>query len=336
MPEGEVDNRGFFERQFFTEDNGYNRGGSFRWGKAIGVGLTSLAGAFLVSSSLYRNEPREVTLEIGLGGEIVEQVSEVGLHTKMPWPISSIKQYSTALNTTPTESENVRMGDELRMEYAGFACQWNIDPNADYTRLYVDLRGSGEDIDTIAEATQLDALTRAAETLRIEDLIDITDADAPELAEGEEEIETGFVGTLTTRFEDILNESYAEQGWPINVQKCLSRSYRFDGDTETRLARLAGIRQENVELDYRNDNAIKAEGIYAQEAAADAAYVRPLIEAGMSPESAASSLCVFKLASEGTLAEPLTPGCFGGGQDIAVSVPMPEDGDNLPQPAAEQ
>lgn len=342
MPEaeGEVDNRGFFERQFFNDDRGYGRGGSFRWGKAVGLGLTGLAGAFVLASSIYRNEPREVTLEINIGGEIVEQVSEVGLHLKTPWPFSRIIQYSTAMNITPTESENVRMGDELRMAYSGFECQWNINPDADYTRLYEDLRGSGEDITTIAQATQLDALTRAAETLGIEDLIEVVEADADAetpAVEGEEPVvDVGFVSTLSTRLETLLADSYEDQGWPITVSKCLSRSYRFDQDTETRLARLAGIRQERVELEYRDDNAIRAQDVYANEAIADAAYVRPLIEAGMSPESAASALCVFKAATEGNLAEPLTPGCFGGGQQIAVTVPMPgEEGQALPEPVAE-
>ncbi len=278
---------------------------------AVFMGAVHLTGL----SPFYVVDRTEVAIET-LFGQIVEQEDEPGITLKNP--LSGVERFPlTQQDAVIGEGTEMRTGDELRLA-VGMTAKWAIRQGSDIRILGENLPKDGGTtaLGKIVNKIFEDAGIRAAESLSINDIITPTDLNPAQ--EDAEEAAT-FTTLLKERTQRFAQEELNVQGWPVEIITVLTSGFHFIGEeTEARLAEVVGLRQEELKLKLREQNADQARKTLEKEAAADSAYILPLLADGISPEAAISALCIVK--STGAHNAPFTPGCFGGASNVSAAI----------------
>lgn len=276
------------------------------------TGAGALIALTLAFSSMYINEERQVSLEV-LFGKVSDVENTAGLKFKNP--LASRFAYSLARQSTPvSEATNLRTGDDLRLSGRYFV-DYEIDEGADVNKLYFDLQDQGGDLENVLSVRAKDAAVRAIESLTIEDLMPEEDPNNPD-----KEVES-FTDMITTGVQNRLQAALNAEGWPVRIIGVYSDGFNFSKDSEDRIAEIVGIRAERVKLGLRQENAVKAQEVFAAEATADAAYINALREtAGLTDDQVGYALCLKMNRDAGRVNEPLAAGCGGEGADLGVVV----------------
>lgn len=284
-------------------------------------------------SSLYVNEQTEKSLEITFG-KVTQQVDTPGLKLKPPF-ISKRFAISTAKQNVLLSFDRLRTGDDIKMS-SDFEIEFQVREEGDIRNYYNDLKGRDGDVKEIVQARGTKAAIEAVESMDINDLIPPLDDEGNQI-EGQ-----GFSQVMTAeiheRLQNLLDGENDGTNWQIDILGVYPSGFEFEPESEAKLAEIVAIRQEAVKLGLRQQNALKAREVYAQEAEADAQYLRTISEqTGISSDTALSQIFCLKTARDAAnVNAPLTPGCMGSGSEIAYAVDGTEGQHQMQAPAPAQ
>lgn len=300
---------------FFRNDRG-----DIRPVRATAAGVTGVAALGTLLSSFYINEERQVSLEVLFG-----RVNHVEKAPGWKWknPLATRYPYSLARQkTTVDQATNLRLGDDLRVS-GKFDVEYEVDETANVPKLYFDLKDQGGDLEGVVQVRSKDAAVRTLESLTIKDLIPDTEK------EGEE---SSFTNKITMGIQQRLQKDLTEQGWPVRVLGVFSDGFHFTPDSEKRIEEIVRVRADRVKLDLRQENAIKAQEVFRDEAKADRAYIDALRDGGLPDDDVAKALCLKMARDAGRVNEPFAAGCMGGAIPPVGVITPPAEGQVQPQP----
>lgn len=288
-----------------------------RYGKMAAHSLGAMVAATALATSLYINESTEKSLEITFG-KVTKQVDTPGIKAMWPFGIDKRFAISTAKQNVELSFDKLRTGDDIKMR-SDFDIEFQVREKGDIRNYYNDLKGRDGDVKSIVEARGNKAAIEAVEKMSITDLIPPLDKDGkPEKSDG---FSKKMTENIKTRLQELLDGKDGGANWEIEILGVYPKGFAFEPESEAKLAEIVGIRQEAVKLVLREKNAIKAKEVYGQEAAADAAYLKPFQDAGITDSSALAQIFCLKTARDAAnVNAPLTPGCMGSDSGVAVAV----------------